>query len=164
MRRVSNVLLTMALAMVTSGLALGCGSAGTGAPSGVTELPADFTGPGVYTVPAVPAAQFPIASVKIEQEDDGVSLYYDLPADLAGESVHVELEGKLDGAGTIQLSGAMGTSTCTVSPGEIVCDEHLSGLHGEPSSPKLPPAGPQRTAAQSFITDPIGRLVVALPM
>jgi hypothetical protein len=164
MRRVSNVLLTTALAAVTSGLALGCGSGGTGAPAGATDLPEDFTGPGVYTVPAVPAAQFPIATVKIEQEDDGVSLYYELPADLAGEPVHVELHGKLDGAGSLQLSGAMGTSTCTVSPGQIVCDEHLSGLRGEPTSPKLPPAGPQRTAAQSFITDPIGRLTVVLPM
>lgn len=158
MIRISSALLIAAISAST----LGCGGApeATAAAAGVAGLPADFTGPGTYTVPAVPTVQFPISSVHVEQAGGTVSLYYELPASLVGTPTPVELTGVADGTGAIHLSGAAGTSTCTVQHAELHCDEHLSGIHVD-----APPASndPEHAAAQAFFVDPIGVLRVALP-
>lgn len=145
--------------------ALGCGGATGATASGVAGLPADFTGPGSYTVPAVPTVQFPISSVHIEQAGGTVSLYYELPAELVGQKTRVEVTGASDGTGAIQLSGEAGTSTCTVSRALLRCDEDLSGVHvaAPPASSPLSGSDPERAAAQAFLSDPIGVLSVALP-
>ena len=156
MKTISNA---MAMAMMAAPM-LGCGAP---TPAGVASLPDDFTGPGTYTVPAVPAVQYALAKVRIEQANGSVSVYYDLPAELVGQTTQVELTGAPDATGAIQLSGDAGTSTCTVAPGLLRCEEHLSGIQvgKPPASPPL--SDPQRAAAQAFLSDPIGVLSVPLP-
>jgi hypothetical protein len=124
-------------------------------------IPADFTGPGSYTVPAVPAVAFPIANVHIEQEDGAINLYYWLPAALVGQSTSVELASLEDATNKLQLSGDMGTSTCTVSVGLLSCEEHLSGIQFRALPPSL--TVQEAAAAASFASDPIGVLSVPLP-
>jgi hypothetical protein len=157
MNRIESAL-AAALTMGLAGLLVGCGS--TVVP-GPPVLPADFTGPGSYTVPAVPDVSFPISEVRIEQEAGGVSLYYDLPADLVGQKTKVELDGTMDASGTLQLSGMAGTSTCSLSTGLLSCKETLSGIQPGPLPGSASNA--QRAAAQAFIADPIGVLDVPLP-
>lgn len=154
MRAIASTL-AAALAMI------GCGAPG----ADVAGLPTEFKGPGVYTVPEVPAAPFALASVRIEQSDGTVSVYYDLPAVLVGKLERVELTGALDDAGKIQLAGDAGTSTCTVTAAELRCDERLFGVHvdGAAASAELPEGDPRRAAVQAFVSDPIGVLSVALP-
>jgi hypothetical protein len=152
------------MAVMAAPMLLGCG-AQSSVGATVAGLPADFEGPGTYTVPEVPAAPFALASVRIEQSDGTVSVYYDLPADLVGQVQKVELTGVPDSAGTLQLSGAAGTSTCTVSATLLECDEHLSGIHidAAQASSDLPPGDPRIAAVEAFGSDPIGVLRVALP-
>jgi hypothetical protein len=155
MNRMGSTVLVM-----TAALGLGCG--GASSPESATSLPAEFTGPGDYTVPAVPSVQFPLAKVRIEQTGGAVSLYYDLPAALAGKSTSVELDGTVNPDGTLQLSGTAGKSTCTISPALLRCNEHLTGIH--PTAPaSTPPLNPQQAAAQAFFEDPIGVLSLPLP-
>jgi hypothetical protein len=146
--------------VMTAALGLGCG--GASAPESAASLPAKFTGPGVYTVPAVPSVEFPLAKVRIEQAAGVVSLYYDLPAALAGQSTSVELDGTVDATGTLQLSGSAGYSSCTVSPTLLHCKEHLTGIHVTAPTSTTPP-DPQQAAAQAFFEDPIGVLSLPLP-
>jgi hypothetical protein len=131
----------------------------------VPGLPADFQGPGTYTIPAAPAAPFALSSVRIEQGGGTVSVYYDLPAGLVGQKQRVDLTGTAEGTETILLVGTAGTSACTVSPGELRCEEHLSGVHVDAAlaTSELPSGDPQRAAVQAFSVDPIGVLAVALP-
>jgi|HubBroStandDraft_6_1064221.scaffolds.fasta_scaffold386825_2 hypothetical protein len=138
---------------------VGCGGA---AVEEVPGLPADFQGPGVYTVPAVPAASFAVSNVHVEQGGGTVSVYYDLPTDLVGGKQSVALTGPAGGTATVSLTGAAGTSTCTVSAGKMQCDEHLTGVHVDVAQAlsELPPDDPRRAAVQAFSQDPIGVLAV----
>jgi hypothetical protein len=146
--------------VMTAALGLGCG--GASLPESMATLPTEFTGPGDYTVPAVPSVQFPLSRVRIEQTAGVVSLYYDLPAALAGRSTSVELDGTMNADGTLQLSGQAGTSSCTVSPTLLRCNEDLSGIHvAQPMTST--PQDPQQAAAQAFFEDPIGVLRLPLP-
>jgi hypothetical protein len=148
--------------VMTAALGLGCGGASAPESPSSPTLPAEFTGPGVYTVPAVPSVEFPLAKVRIEQTAGMVSLYYELPAALAGKSTSVNLTGTVDPDGTVQLSGADGTSTCTVSSTLLKCNEHLTGVHLAQPVSSTPP-DPQEAAAQAFFEDPIGVLSLPLP-
>jgi hypothetical protein len=145
---------------MTTALALGCGGVASQSPM---TLPADFTGPGVYTVPAVPAVEFRLAKVRVEQAGNHVSIYYDLPAQLAGKSTWVELDGTAEPDALIRLSGTAGTSTCTVTPSLLRCDEHLTGLQLVAPTSAPPSSDPQAAAAQAFFDDPIGILTLPLP-
>jgi hypothetical protein len=151
-----------ALLVMSSAFGLGCGGTTTPNATAAMSLPANFTGPGTYTVPAVPSVEFPLAKVRVEQTAGMVSIYYDLPAALAGTATSVELTGTADASGTLALSGDAGTSTCTISPGLLRCDEHLTGIHLAAPSSTTPPSS-QEQAAQAFFDDPIGVLSLPLP-
>jgi hypothetical protein len=149
------------VAVVVAGPAmLGCGAQGS-LVAGVPGLPADFTGPGTYTIPAVPAAPFPFSKVHLEQSSGTVGVYYELPAAFPVRSPDVALSGTADGTETVALEGPAGTSTCTLSAGIFECHEVLTGLHFDPQD--LPASDPESAAVASFIVDPIGVLRVALP-
>jgi hypothetical protein len=150
------------IAMAT--VALGCSGPAPAPTPTVPGLPADFTGPGVYTVPAYPTVEFAVPWVHIEQNNGVVSIYYDLPPALAGRAVPVDATGTPDGSGPMQLSGDAGTSACTVSGGVLSCEEQFSGIHLSPRwiSPRTV-SDPQQAAREAFAADPIGNLVVALP-
>jgi hypothetical protein len=154
-----NQILGALTAALTMGFLVGCN--GTVADARVAGLPADFKGPGSYTVPAVPTVTFPVSEVHIEQGNDDISLYYELPADLAGQKTDVHLEGAPDATGAIQFSGTAGTSTCTLTTGKLSCREDLSGIQLGP--PPASTGSAQSAAAAAFIADPIGVLDVPLP-
>jgi hypothetical protein len=162
--RPMSTLLTMAALMAAAPVFLGCGAEAFVDPS-EAGLPADFEGPGVYTVPAAPTASFALSRVSIEQAGGVVSVYYDLPADLVGRTQRVELDGLPDGDGAMQLAGTAGTSTCTVAQALLRCHEALSGVHVDvaAASAGLSPGNPRLAAVQAFATDPIGVLSVTLP-
>jgi hypothetical protein len=144
------------LAFAALGWALpGCNGDVTGG------VPAEFTGPGSYTVPAVPSVAFPIDKVHLEQEAGAISIYYQLPAELVGQATWVKLASPDGSADTLALSGEKGTSTCTVTVGLLSCDEHLTGVAVGPVPPSVTDA--QRAAAAAFASDPIGVLTVPLP-
>jgi hypothetical protein len=154
----NRVVCVVAVAAIAAEM-LGCG----GGHADVPGLPEDFTGPGSYTVPAVPSVEFAIARVRIEQNSGAVSLYYEIPAALVGKKTWVETTGSLDATtGALKLSGAAGTSTCSVSPALLRCEEDLPGvpiaapLAGSSSDPEI-------AAARAFQADPIGVLSVILP-
>jgi hypothetical protein len=128
----------------------------------VPGLPADFTGPGVYTVPADPAVTFAIATVRVEQAAGGVRVYYDLPAEFSAQEPDVELAGTPDGTETVHLSGEAGTSTCTVTPGFFRCEEDLSGVRFD-AAQAMAAGDPLTLAVRAFRSEPIGVLTVALP-
>jgi hypothetical protein len=114
-------------------------------------------------VPAYPSVGFTVPWVHIEQSGGSISMYYDLPAALAGRQVPVEGTGAPDDSGAIHLSGSAGTSTCTVSNATLSCEEHLSGIHLSPRwiSPRAA-SDPQQAAREAFVADPIGNLDVPL--
>jgi hypothetical protein len=157
-----NALMIATTAATAALMTLGCGAP---EPVTVAGLPTDYKGPGVYTVPGAPAAAFDLPGVRIEQTGGMVSVYYDLPADLVGTAQSVELTGAVDATGALQLAGDAGTSTCTVSPAALDCDERLVGVHVDAAqaSAQLPVGDPRRAAVQAFTDDPIGILHVALP-
>jgi hypothetical protein len=124
-------------------------------------VPAEFTGPGSYTVPAVPGVAFSIDKVHLEQDKGAISIYYALPAELVGQTTWVKLASPDGSASTLDLSGDKGTSTCTVTVGLLSCDEHLSGVSVGPIPSSATDA--QRAAAAAFASDPIGVLTVPLP-
>lgn len=155
----------LAMAMMGAPMLLGCGASASVDPA-VAGLPADFEGPGTYTVPEVPTAPFTLARVDVEQSAGVVSVYYELPANLVGQMQKVALSGGLDSSGTLQLSGAAGTSTCTIAPTLLECEERLTGVHvnAAQASAELPPGDPRVAAVQAFVSDPIGVLRVTLPL
>ena len=139
---------------------LGCGAQGP-LENSVPGLPANFKGPGAYTVPADPTVPFAVSSVGIEQADGMVSVYYELPPAFPALTPKVELTGVADQSDTVQLSGPAGTSTCTLSAALFECHEQLSGIQFGPSV--LPLGDPQGAAVKAFIGDPVGVLSVTLP-
>ena len=151
------------MAVMAVPMLLACGGSGGGG-AVVAGLPADFTGPGVYTVPADPTVPFPIAKVHVEQDDGTVSVYYDLPAEFFAQTPHIEFTGTPDGTATVHLTGDAGTSTCTVASAVLQCDEDLSGLQFDAAQAKaaLPPGDPQAPAVDAFLGEPIGVLSVSL--
>jgi hypothetical protein len=154
----------LAMAAMTAPLLLGCGAEEAVNPV-VAGLPADFTGPGVYTVPADPTVPFAIAHVDVYQEGGAITVYYELPADFFADAPQVELTGTPDDTGTFHLTGGAGTSTCTVGTTVLQCDEHLFGVQFDAAQAKaaLPPSDPRAAAVEAFLEDPIGVLRVTLP-
>ena len=152
---------TLLVAAMAAPLLLGCGAESL-LEADVPGLPADFEGPGTYTVPGFPKVQFAIKRVHVEQENGTVSVYYDLPAAFSAQASKVELSGAADGTETVKLEGTAGASTCTVLAGLLECHEQLSGVRFNPSW--LPPSDPQSAAVESFLVDPIGILSAALPL
>jgi hypothetical protein len=155
----------MRTALVTAAMAapmlLGCGGQVDGGAT-VPGLPADFTGPGVYTVPADPTVTFAIAKVRVEQAAGSLSVYYDLPAEFSAQEPDVELTGTPGGTETVHLSGEAGTSTCTVTPGLLRCEEVLSGVRFD-AAQAMAAGDPLTPAVTAFRSEPIGVLSVALP-
>jgi hypothetical protein len=153
---------TAAVAMMAAASVIGCGDEEPTA-AGAAEmpgLPASFTGPGSYTVPAVPTVQFALPSVKVGQQDGTVSVYWDLPAAFPAEAPMVELTGTADETDTVMLAGPAGTSTCTLSASLFECHEQLSGIRF--GTPDLPATNPQSAAVDAFVGDPIGVLRVEM--
>jgi hypothetical protein len=151
---------TLLAAAMTAPMLLGCGAQSPLGDS-VPGLPADFKGPGTYTVPAVPDVQFTIASVDVAQGGGTVSIYYDLPDAFPARVSKVHLTGTADETDTVELAGPAGTSTCTLSGTLLECHEQLSGVHFDASA--LPANSPVNAAVESFIVDPVGVLSVVLP-
>ncbi len=152
---------TLLAAALLAPLLLGC-AAETPIDGDVPGLPADFKGPGTYSVPGFPDVQFAIKSVHVEQDSGTVSVYYELPAAFSARASKVELSGAADGTETVRLVGAAGASTCTVLTGLLECHEQLSGMQFNPS--RLPPSDPASAAVASFLVDPIGILSAPLPL
>src|ERR1700677_5004190 len=97
-----RIVKTLAAASLAASLACALSGCNGDVAGGV---PAQFTGPGSYTVPAVPAAAYPIAWVHLEQEDGAIQLYYELPATLVGQATWITLESPDSSASTLELSG-----------------------------------------------------------
>ena len=151
---------TLLAATLMGPMIVGCGAQGP-LENSVPGLPADFTGPGVYTVPADPTVPFAVSKVDIEQGDGIVSVYYDLPPAFPALAPKVKLTGMADQTDTVQLSGPAGMSKCTLSAALFECHEQLSGIRFGPSV--LPLDDRQRAAVEAFIGDPVGVLSVTLP-
>jgi hypothetical protein len=158
-------MISMRVALATGAMAasmlLGCGGDESML---VPGLPSDFTGPGVYTVPAAPGVSFAVSQVQVKQWAGTVGVYYELPTEFFAQAPDVTLTGTADGTGTIHLTGAAGTSTCTVETALLRCDENLSGVQFYAAQAKaaLPPSDPRVSAVAAFTSEPIGVLSVAL--
>jgi hypothetical protein len=162
------MMISMRTALATAAMAvpllIGCGGA-SGDEATMAGLPGDLSGPGMYTVPADPTVQFAVSKIQVEEEGGTVTVYYDLPADFAPDSPHVVLSGTPDGTNKVHLSGAAGTSTCTIAAASFWCDEKLSGVHfdAQQAMAALPPGDPRAAAVDAFISEPIGVLTLAVP-
>jgi hypothetical protein len=151
------------LAAATSMGVLGCGASGS-LTEPIPGLPPELAAPGVYTVPADPTVEFPISTVRVEQEGGSVSMYYELPAAFQTVDPHIELTGATT-AGAFYLTGHAGASTCTINGAVLLCNEHLSGvgcLQGGTRT-SSPPEGAEVFAVDAFCGDPIGVLSVQIP-
>jgi hypothetical protein len=165
MSSMRTVLATAFPLFLGCGLLLGCGADGVGGDEAtMAGLPAAFSGPGTYTVPADPTVLFPITKVDVEQAGGSVSVYYELPTEFAAQT-HVDLTGPADGTATVHLSGDAGTSTCTIAAGALSCHEDLSGVQFDSAKAMsaLPPGDPRAAAVDAFISEPIGVLTLQLP-
>ncbi|CAN5915477.1 hypothetical protein BH11MYX2_BH11MYX2_40420 [soil metagenome] len=150
-----------------------CSSDAPGTPSGgVDPLPLQ-TGSyvGTYTVPTDPqleaAATFAVDRVRWELSGTALQLDYDLPIGLVGGSVRVRLTGTLAaGAKTLELTGELGTGTCTAVGAVVTCREDLAGIGPMPISSEVVaqraaneyagPASDRISVANIFGSDPIG--------
>lgn len=164
---------------------VGCGSAaapsGSAAGGGGNETAPpvqDGTFAATYEVP-VPeslsaAATFTFDSLNWKLKNDGsVRLAYNLPKDLVGKTLSVELEGALSSdAQTAELSGSAGTASCTLSATTVTCHEQLSGLapidsdfavvEKLASSDFAGPSAQRVSVAQLFSSEPIGIVYIDL--
>jgi hypothetical protein len=139
----------------------------TGVPSSQPPLATRFAGS--YEVPVdlslSAAAVFPIAELEWRIREAQASLSYDLPEELVGRTIRVDLAG--DGQGeTAHLTGESGTADCAISSNEVACNEVLSGL--QPIDTDLAtvkdlatrsfagPAQQRVDVARQFAADPIG--------
>jgi hypothetical protein len=159
-------MIPMRVALVTAAMAasilFGCGGNESML---VPGLPADFTGPGVYTVPAAPGVSFAVYQVQVKQWAGRVGVYYELPDEFFAQTPDVSLTGTADGTGAIHLAGAAGTSTCTVETALLRCEENLSSVqfYAVQANAALPPSDPRVPAVEAFRSEPIGVLSVAFP-
>ena len=138
------------------GSAAAASQAGAGGGAGSSVLRSGIT----YEVPVDPslaaAAVFAITKVDWRASGSEASLSYDLPRELVGKNVSVELTGSVDASGVAHLAGGAGTADCA-SVGAVVCHEVLSGL--KPLQPDL--AVVQSLAEASFAGSIQDRLDVA---
>ena len=135
---------------------------------------------GVYRVPTVSdelaaAATFPIESADWTVTGELVTLHYDLPVGLVGGDVDVTLTGVLaPGATRAELSGPVGTGSCTARGGIVSCTEIFDNIGTLPISVDVVAraaameyrgAVDDRVAvAMLFGSDPIGVLEFDLSM
>ena len=161
----SSMRTALVTAVMATTLLLGCDGSGDGG-AVIAGLPTEYTGPGVYTVPAAPTVPFALAKVHVEQAGGTVSVYYDLPSEFFAQTPRVELTGTPDGTGTVHLSGDAGTSTCTVASAALQCEEDLTGVQFDAAAAiaALPPGDPQASAVAAFLSEPIGVLRMMLPV
>jgi hypothetical protein len=164
----------------------GSGAAGTGASgtpgTGTAPAPAPAALPpgayaGVYDVPVPPelaaAATYKVAEVNWRANAGAAKLAYNLPSGLVGGSIRVTFDGTFDPAtnrGT--LTGPAGTSECTGTATEIVCQETMRGLlpiqadmaliQSLAASEYAGPVQHRIDVAQRFIGDPIGIIRIDL--
>lgn len=128
----------------------------------------------VYVVPTVdeslrPSATYPVAG-GITWRVDGATaqLRYKLPAALVGEATSVTMSGALDPrTGAFELTGPLGTASCTTPNGSLVCNERLPGVRVDLAMVAqevvgAPDAVSRLEVSRTFGTDPIGVFSVPL--
>lgn len=166
----------------TQSPAAGNGTGGTGTGSGGTS-PAPAPGVasgsfgGSYRVPVSPeltaAATYDVTEIHWVVTNDVATLSYNLPRALVGKTVRVDFTGPFDPAtNRATLTGAAGTSECTIAPATISCAETMRGLL--PLDPNLAvveklaaasypgPAADRTAVAKQFAGDPIGSALIDL--
>lgn len=174
-------------------LLVGCGDGSTAEPAtdlGMEPDPSNQAGPdagaisdeaikvdGVYSVPVDEPALEPYASQPVivdwRATNGQYRMDYDFPADLTGLSQRVAFEGRLTAAGSIELSGDLGTASCepSASGSGFRCTERfpqmefdLERLQRELERRGLSPEEVARRLAVAtfFESDPIGILVFTL--
>ena len=114
-----------------------------------------------------PAAEFALREASWKVVEGTAELEYDLPLGLVGGLLKVNLEGPFNAAtGTAELSGPVGTGSCSVVGDIVSCVEHFTGLGPLPLSmdeveriAMLEYDGPVQDridVASIFAIDPIG--------
>ncbi len=179
MSRVSFFCLSCLVGCGTAAVPSGSDAAGGGSETAPPAQSGSFAA--TYEVP-VPeslsaAATFTLENLNWKLTDDGsVRLAYNLPKDLVGKTISVELEGTLSSDSsdpqTAELSGSAGTASCTLSATAVTCHEQLSGLapidsdlavvEKLASSNFSGPSEQRVSVAQLFSSEPIGIVYIDL--
>lgn len=158
--------------IVGGGAGAAAAAAGATGSNPTAALPGAVSGSygGAYRVPVTAdltaAATFDVTELTWTVAGGVATLSYNLPRALVGKLVRVVFTGPFDPAtGSATLTGAAGTSQCTITASTISCAETMQGL--VPLAPRLDvvqalavsypgPAADRIAVATQFAGDPIG--------